>query len=178
MSSQELHPLPTQETADLALACLKHLEQEEASLLATREAVRQLRAALLQGGIEALAQVLPLQERAARAAEEQQRKRVQALREWATFLGTSPEHLTLTMLVDQAPNELRERLEESQQRLRALAREVDQLNRENGGMVNYCLSFMQQVLGTNTDVEAVGPRYGPAGAYQKTACGSLLSARG
>lgn len=177
MNNQESQPLETEEHAGLASACLKHLEQEEASLLATREAVRQLRAALLQGGVEALAQVLPLQQRAARAAEEQHRQRLQALQEWAASVGTTANQITLTMLVERAPNGLRERLEESRQRLRALALEVDQLNRENAGMVRYCLSFMQQVLEAITGSE-VGPRYGPAGVYQNTACGSFLSARG
>jgi hypothetical protein len=178
MSSQEFDPLLHGDPASLALACLEHLAQEEASLLATREALRQLHAALLHQGVEALARALPVQERAAQAAEAQHRKRMQAVQEWATFFGISPGHITLTMLADQAPDGLRARLEESRQRLRALALEVDQLNRENTGMVNYCMSFMQQVLGAITGTEAGGPRYGPAGAYQKTACGSLLSARG
>src|SRR5207245_10604044 len=100
MSSQELLTSPPRDSADLAAACLEHLEQEEASLLATREALRQLHAALLHGGVDVLARVLPLQERAAQASEEQHRKRMQAVQEWATFLGISPEHITLTLLVD------------------------------------------------------------------------------
>jgi hypothetical protein len=63
-------------------------------------------------------------------------------------------------------------------RVRSLALEVNEVNRDNAVLVNYSLEFLREVLTTITGGTEQGKRYSPGGAYQGAGCGVIVSVQG
>lgn len=162
----------------IALACLAHMEHEEAMLAGTLESLREVRSALLDGDLGALKQALDQQAHTARAAEELRRRRVTARAEWAAAIGVPANAVTLAALAARLPADTAERLDRCRARLKQMAAEVEQLNRGNAALVRHSLEFLHEFFVSVTGGEHVGDRYRPSGALERTACGTLFEGRG
>jgi hypothetical protein len=164
--------------ATLSLACLAHMEQEEAMLSATLDSLRCVRTALMHGDLSALNEALDRQAHTARAANELRLRRAELRRGLAATLGVSPQSVTLQMLAVRFPGEVGQRLEHCRERLGRLATEVDQLNRGNAALVQYSLDFLHRFLVEITGGVTAGARYSFAGVLEEAACGSMIEAKG
>jgi hypothetical protein len=156
----------------------EHLGQEEILLTASLQVLQQVRAALVQDDQAALTQANQQQEEMVKRNEELGEKRARLLQATASLLGTVPQSVTLRTVTERFPGDAALRLLDSRDRLRKLAVEVDEWNRGNALVVGHCLHFVQEMLRGLTHCESTGACYGPAGLYQETSCGSILSARG
>jgi hypothetical protein len=166
------------EVARLVQACLAHLEQEERVLDGTLQALRQMRAALVRGDAPALSEALAHQDQTARAGQEVRQSRTRLRDELAAALGAPAEAVTLRMFLSHLPEEMRQPLARSRDRLHRLATEVDQFNRGNALVIHHGLSFVQHLLVSLTGGGQSGDCYGPAGKRQEIGCGSLMELRG
>jgi hypothetical protein len=174
-----IHAPPSRPRAEaLAQVYLKHLDEERVVLETTLRALHQIRVALVHGGAMALNRALEEQAEPVRAGARLADRREDLRRELAVLLGIAPEAVTLQGLADLCPPNIRARLLEIRARLHQLAAEVDVVNRGNAVLVNHSLGFLEQLLSGITGSAGSGKRYGPAGAYQQPAWGSLVSARG
>jgi flagellar biosynthesis/type III secretory pathway chaperone len=170
-------PLPADGSA-LIPAWLDHLAQEEAMLAATLELSRQVRAALIQNNRAGLTEALAQQERAVQPGPELRRERARLREKAAAALGIPADAFTLGKLAPHSTRPLADRLSRFRDRLRQLAQELDQLNRDNAVLVRFNLDFFQQVLVAITGGKPATGCYGPHGNKQTAPLGSLIEARG
>jgi hypothetical protein len=161
----------------LTLACLAHLEQEEAMLSATLESLGQVRAALLGRDLAALERALESQSHTARAADELRGRRNQLRYAIADRLGLDPRTVTLQHLADRVQSDDRVRLARCRQRLHSISIQIDRMNRGNAALVQHSVEFLHQFLMSVTGGEPVGDRYRPSGRIERASCGSLFEGR-
>src|SRR5262245_11223375 len=98
MTSQPLSRSPHSDLSDLTARTLVSLGQEEVTLTAALDCLRQVHAALRGGDTAALNEALAGQARAAQSAQAHNAWRRSLCREWADALDTSPDSITLTLL--------------------------------------------------------------------------------
>lgn len=162
----------------LSLACLAHMQQEEAMLAETLESLQQVRTALRGGSLDSLKDALDRQARIARASVELRDRRANLRRDMAVVLGVPPRSVTLTMLVAWLPGDAGARLASCRDRLNGMAAEVDRLNRANAALVGQSLDFLERFFIEITGGDRGGAGYSPAGATRAPALGSIIEARG
>lgn len=171
-------PLTGSDAGSLSLACLAHLQQEEAMLAETLDSLQEVRGALRGGGLEALRRALDRQARIAEASSELRARRAALRREMAGALGIAPRDVTLSRLAARLPADVATHLTGCRDRLNRMAAEVDRLNRANAALVGQSLEFLERFLTEITDGDSVGAGYGASGALRAPAIGSLIEARG
>lgn len=164
--------------ATAALACLAHMEQEEAMLGATLESLRRIRAALKEGDLRALQEALESQAHTARAALELRQRRAALRRDLSGLLRIPPEAVTLETLADRMPADTAEKLSRCRARLRVMATDVDRLNRANATLVSHSLDFLHRFLAEITGGAPVARTYTCSGMPREAECGSMIEARG
>jgi hypothetical protein len=168
---------PRHDTSTLSLACLAHMEQEEAMLQATLDSLRQVRAALLGRDLAELERAVERQVHTARAAEELRLRRAELRGQLAVRLGIDAQAVTLQKVAARLPGENGERLARCRERLKCMAAEIDRLNRGNAALVQHSLEFLHQFLLNVTGGAAVGDRYQPSGRVDRALCGSVFEGR-
>lgn len=151
--------------------------REQAQLDATRVALGDVRAALLDRDHAALGAALTRHQATVRAAEAVCRDRAAFRQEAADLLGVPPASVTLDLLVARLPADAAGPVAEARTRLRQQAAEVQRLNDSNASLVYYCLDFLQRFFDRLTGRPRDG-RYGPAGTLAAACGGSLINARG
>jgi hypothetical protein len=161
----------------LSLACLAHLEQEEAMLGATLDSLKQVRAALVGGDLSALQRAVEYQGHTARAANELKMRRAQLRSQLGAGLGLDPRAVTLQEVSSKLPLANADRIARCRERLHQMAAEVDRLNRGNAALVQYSMDFLHQFLISLTGVDPVGDRYRPSGQIERETCGSVFEGR-
>jgi hypothetical protein len=174
---QRIMTKPRGDVTALSLACLAHMEQEEAMLGATLDSLRQVRAALLGGDLTALERALDCQVHTARAAGELKMRRVELRKQLGSGLGLDPQSVTLQEVAARVPTDHGQRLARCRERLHQMAAEVDRLNRGNAALVQHSVDFLHQFLVSVTGGEPVGDRYRPSGQIERATCGSLFEGR-
>jgi hypothetical protein len=162
----------------LSLACLAHMQQEEAMLAETLESLEQVRTALRGGGIDALKDALDRQTRIAHASAELRDRRAKLRRQMSAVLGVAPHVVTIKMLAARLPGEAGARLASCRDRLNEMAARVDRVNRANAALVGQSLDFLERFFIEITGGERDGTGYGPAGDTREPALGSIIEARG
>ena len=162
----------------LAGDCLAHLEEEEAFLEATRNSLQSLRTELIRGRLPELTQALEVQEGLSQIGAELELRRLRVQEELAHSLGTSRSEATILRFADYIQGEMGDRLRDRRIRVRALAQEIDEINRSNALLAGHCAGLLQELLIEITGTSGGGQRYGHIGVYQEPFCGSLLSAQG
>src|SRR5688572_21411620 len=104
MKHQPLEPAEPDATT-LSLACLAHMQQEEAMLAETLESLQQVRTALRGSNLDSLKDALDRQARIARASTELRDRRASLRRDMAAVLGVPPRSVNLTMLAAWLPGD-------------------------------------------------------------------------
>lgn len=166
------------EASRLPLVWLAHLQQEEALLAETVESLRQIRAALREGALDALKAALDRQARIANASVELRERRTSLRREVSTVLGLSARDVTLTSLAEYLPREVAAHMLACRDRLTGMAAEVDRLNSANAALVGQSLEFLERFLLEMTAGNQAGCRYSGNGTACEPLMGSLIEARG
>jgi FlgN protein len=164
--------------AKLAQEFMGHLEREEQALRISMEVLRQVRAGLVGNDLKALTTGLERQAKAIHASAELEKARARLRHELARTLKIPFHTATLTALAERLPGSSRQRLTSHRDRLRLLAREADQLNRNNAALIRYCLDFFSRLLVHLTGGPGIVERYGPSGSPHAGMCGSFFQARG
>lgn len=164
--------------AMLSSRCLAHLEREEALLTATREALRQVHAALVRHDLRALTVALERQGALAGTAESLRHERDRLRQDLAAALGVPVDAARVRALAERLPGPDGERLRRVRARLKGLAEEVEVLNHSNAFLVRACLDFQQRLLDCLTGSVGAGPCYDPTGQVRPAARGALLEAQG
>jgi hypothetical protein len=164
--------------AELAEACLSHLDREEKALRATLETLQVVRVAALAGDVQRLEALHGRQHEAAlltqtlRIERDGLRERIVALLQLPA--GASP----LESLAVHLGGSTDERLQSAAGRVRNLAARTAQLNLSNAKLLDYCLGFTRRVLRKLTGGGTPAENYGSDGTVMESPCGSFLSARG
>lgn len=177
MVLQTTRPNPA-DASRLSLAWLAHLQQEEALLAETLDSLRQVRAALREGALDALKAALDRQAHIAHASVELRERRAAMRREVSEVLGLAERDVTLASLADHLPRELALHVRACRDRLSEMAGEVDRLNRANAALVGQSLEFLERFLLEMTAGDNTGARYSGNGAACEPHMGSLIEARG
>jgi hypothetical protein len=162
---------------DLLLACLAHLEQEEAFQTQLLELAQGMRDVLIKGDLEGLARILRERQDLERLVQERKaaRRRLQA--QAAVLLRESNAAITLTDIVQRLGPEagvLRQRLGE----LKRLANRIARLNLGNALLIRHHLEFLHRVLHQLIGEPASVERYRPAGTERSGCSGVLLQTQG
>jgi flagellar biosynthesis/type III secretory pathway chaperone len=178
MSQSAISPPLPPDIVALIPAWIDHLAQEEAMLTAILESSRQVRAALIQNDRAGLSEAQSRQDRALRPGPELCRRRLSLREGTASALGISTDALTLGKLAAHSTGSLGERLARCHDRLRPLAQELNQVNRDNSVLVRFNLDFCHHVLVAITGGSQAPGCYGPQGNKQAAPLGSLIEARG
>jgi hypothetical protein len=181
MNRHPIDALAPDDPAQVASACLTHLECEESFLNATLSVLGELRSALVRNDLTLLQEALAKQSRMASEAEALQGERGRLRDRMAGVLGVPAEQARARMLAARLPAELAglaERLNFRRERLRRLAEEVEEFNHVNAGVVRRCLDFQRRLLRAITGGDGASASYGPAGDYSQSVFGSIIEARG
>ncbi len=153
---------------------LAHLRDEEASLAAMLQAVRDVHGALRHLDDDALRQSLEDEARVLRAAEALQQRRRQLRSELSEVLGVPAEETTLRRILSATTGALRETVERCRQSLAEMAAEMNRLNRQNAAMIRQSLSIAHGIIGRLTGTAAVGESYNADGGRDVSHVGSLV----
>lgn len=158
----------------LAVACIGHLQQEEAMLTSTLEMLRRIRESLVTRDHDALSAALQEQERSQKSAFDLQLAREQIRVRISASLGVSPAEATLHQLALRVSGELQERLASGRRRLAELTNEIDAINRCNAVLVQQSMGLLNQVLYCLTGEEQTSQRYGASGHMATGSPGSVI----
>lgn len=158
----------------LAVACIGHLQQEEAMLTSTLEMLQQIRAALVNRNQAALAEALEAQQRSEKSASELHASRELVRLRIGRCLGLPPAEATLKQLSQRVTGELRERLSAGRRRLAELTMEIDSVNRCNAVLVQQSMGLLNQVLFCLTGQDGSSQRYGASGQMSSGNSGSVI----
>jgi hypothetical protein len=152
----------------------QHLVNEEQTLVAVLEAVRELHLSLRELDGDKLAKALEVETAALRDAEAQQGQRQQFRQEVARELGIAPQDFTLGKLVPRTTGKLQETIVGSRERLSAMSTEVDRLNRQNAAMIQQSLMLMRGIVSRLTRTAGASESYNAGGGRDEAHVGSLL----
>ncbi|MEK6257862.1 MAG: flagellar protein FlgN [Planctomycetota bacterium] len=153
---------------------LAHLHDEEASLVAMLQAVRDVHGALRHLNDDKLRQALEDEARVLKTAEGLQQRRSLLRSELSAVLGVSAEEVTLRRIVAATTGSLRETVEHCRQSLAEMAAEMNRLNRQNAAMIRQSLSITHGIIGRLTGTAAVGESYNADGGRDEAHVGSLV----
>lgn len=153
---------------------LTHLHDEEASLSAMLQAVRDVHGALRHLNDDTLRQALEEEARVLKAAETLQRRRSQLRSELSVVLGLPAEETTLRRIVAATTGSLREAVERCRTILAEMAAEMNRLNRQNAAMIQQSLSITHGIIGRLTGAAGVGESYNADGGRDEAHVGSLI----
>lgn len=162
----------------LSLACLAHMQQEEAILAETLDSLRQVRTALREGNLDSLKSALERQGRIAQASAELREGRASLRQEMSTALGIPVQNVTLMVLAARLPGDVADHLASCRARLSNMAAEVDRLNRANAALVGQSLEFLERFFTEITDGDRGGAGYSSRGTARAPLLGSIIEARG
>jgi small-conductance mechanosensitive channel len=125
---------------------IKALE-EEVSLYADLCAlVEKTQQALLNHNLAELTKMLDSQQLLILQAAKQEEKRQQAQDQAALFFALSPEELTLSQLIEQAPKSFRGKLRELQQSLLQQVDKINLANRQNEELIKDSLKYIDYTM--------------------------------
>ncbi len=153
---------------------LAHLHDEEASLVAMLQAVRNVHGALRHLNDDKLRQSLDEEARVLQTADGLQQRRCQLRSELSAVLGVPAEEITLRRIISATTGSLRETVERCRQSLAEMAAEMNRLNRQNAAMIRQSLSITHGILGRLTGTAAVGESYNADGGREEAHVGSLV----
>ena len=158
----------------LGLACIGHLQQEEAMLTGTLDLLKSMRDALVCRNEEALVAAIESQDQSETAARELHAARALLRARISRGLGVAPADATLQKLTTRVSGELKERLALGRRRLAALSTEIDSVNRCNAILVQQSVELLNQVLYCLTGQEQGSQRYGATGQMSNGNPGSVI----
>jgi len=158
----------------LALVCLAHFEREEAMLDASLESLRAVRESLVKANPEELNEAIQRQQRAAHSAAELAQARRQLRGRMGQVLGVPAEQVSLRMLAERVSGEVQERLWRCRERLAAMAREIERVNRGNIGLVRQSMDLMERLLESLGGEGGGTSRYTSRGEMESGGSGSFL----
>ncbi len=161
-------------TDALAERVKQHLNDEERTLIAVLDAVRDLHQSLRQLDGEALAQALQSETTALRKAEILQPQRQRIRDDAARELGLAPQDFTLGVLVHNTTGSLHATVAESRQKLTEMSVEMDRLNRQNAAMIQQSLMLIRGIVGRLTRTAGSGESYNAGGIREEAHVGSLV----
>ena len=172
--------MPTSQSnpiAILAQQCLAHLDREEAYLRDLRDSLLELNLALRRGSLDQMESARSKQAHNAERGLALSPLRNDLVARIAAAFQLRSEEITLSRLVVQLPRPWSDQITAYQHRMRELSAEIHFLNRRNASLVQFCRTYMKQIL---TDASGGFPvtRYGPGGTQLEGTCGSLLLAQG
>jgi hypothetical protein len=162
----------------LTSACLDHAVREADTLEGLRTSLMQVRAALVNHDMTALAAALAHQAEGLRAVEELHGRREKLQRQAAEDLKLEPSAVTLRLLATHVGGAAGERLGRERERLWRLGKEIEGLNAGNAALTRHGLDFVRNLLVGLTGGTPGGDGYGPDGARRPAVCGPLLRVRG
>lgn len=168
-------PLATADEQILVDRCLSHLEREAVQLEALKDALAEVRGAIMRNDLRSLADALARQEELTAKGDSIQRARERLRWELADTLDISIDQASLQTLAERTGDA---RLKGMRQRVRQLAEHVEDFNQVNATLVRRCLDFHKRVLLTLTGGDCAGTCYGPAGQVQEGIRGFTIEARG
>lgn len=152
-----------------------HLDDEERSLVAVLEAVRELHRSLRQLDGAALQQALHMELAALTEAKQLQERRQKLRFDAASELGLSPHEFTLGLLARKSGGELQNSVVASRQKLSEMAAEMDRLNRQNHAMADQSTSIIRGIVSHLTGTAGHGESYNAGGARDEAHVGSLVN---
>ncbi|MBS0203082.1 MAG: flagellar export chaperone FlgN [Planctomycetes bacterium] len=161
-------------TEALAERVKRHLTEEERTLIAVLESVRDLHQSLRQLDGEALTLALQNETAALREAEGLQRQRLAFRTETAGAFGLSPHEVTLSALATKTSGALQASVVETRQKLADMSEEMDRLNRQNAAMIQQSLLLMRGIVGHLTGTTFSGESYNAGGAREEAHVGPLV----
>lgn len=152
-----------------------HLDDEERSLIAVLDAVRELHQSLRQLDGAALQQALQHESAALMEAEQIQQRRQKLRFDAATELGLPPQEFTLGLLARKSSGELQQSVVASRQKLSEMAAEMDRLNRQNHAMAQQSTSIIRGIVSQLTGTAGHGESYTAGGVRDEAHVGSLVN---
>lgn len=158
----------------LAERVQRHLTEEERTLVAVLESVRELHHSLRQLDGDALALALQSETAALREAEGLQRQRQQFRSETASALGLAPQDVTLGALAAKTSGQLQASVVQTRQKLTDMSAEMDRLNRQNAAMIQQSMMLMRGIVGRLTGTVASGESYNAGGVREEAHVGPLV----
>jgi len=158
----------------LALLCLAHFEREEAMLDASLQSLLAVREHLAKADPEGLNDAIQRQQHAAHSAAELARVRGQLRGRMSQVLGVPPEKVSLRILADRVTGEVQERLWRCRERLAAMAKEIERINRANICLIRQSMDLMGRLLESLGDKRGVTSRYTSRGKMEDGGSGSFL----
>jgi len=168
-------PNSQRETPDtLAIACIGHLQQEEAMLTATRELLRGIRAALVSRDHDELAVVLESQQKQEQSAADLHAARMTMRQRISRSLVIPDSEATLNRLAACVSGETQMRLASGRRRLQKLAAEIEAINRCNAILVQQSMGLLHQVLFCLTGQDSSSQRYGATGRMASGEAGPVI----
>lgn len=161
-------------SAGMAERVKAHLGDEERSLVAVLDAVRELHQSLRQLDSAALQQALQREAAALTNAELLQQRRKKLRLDGATELGLPPREFTLGLLARTSTGELHQAITASRQKLSEMAAEMDRLNRQNHAMAQQSVAIYRGIVGRLTGAAGQGESYNAGGARDEAHVGPLV----
>jgi hypothetical protein len=153
---------------------LAHLHDEEVSLSAMLQAVRDVHGALQHLNDDRLRQSLEQESQALQGAEDLRQRRCQLRSDLSTAIGVPAEEATLRRIISATSGTLRETVERFRQSLADMAAEMNRLNRQNAAMLRQSISITRGIISRMTGVAAAGESYNAGGARDEAHVGSLV----
>jgi FlgN protein len=175
--NEPMAPAHTAESAvyDRALA---HIAKEFALLKAIVDASRQIRAAIDNGGGEALAAALHVQNELIPRATDMSAQRQLWREDAGASLGMAPASVTLATVAAALGGAAQTTLVSARDRLRQQVQEVARMNRASAFLVRTYLETLQRFFLDLTGSGEASGRYSRGGACPPPTYGSLLHTRG
>jgi hypothetical protein len=158
----------------LALVCLAHFEKEEAMLDASLQSLCAVRDSLVKANPEGLNEAVKRQQHAARLATELAGARRQLRERMGQMLGVPVEQVSLRMLAERVSGEVQQRLWRCRERLAAMARKIERINRGNIGLIRQSMDLMGRLLESLGDDCGGTSRYTSRGEMASGGSGSCL----
>jgi hypothetical protein len=173
-------PTSPAHTADSPLygRALAHVAKEYALLKAIGDASRQIRAAIDNGGGEALAAALHVQNELIGSATDMSEQRQLWREEIGNCLGIAPTNVTLSVVGAALGGTAQTSLIAARDRLRQQVQEIAKMNRASAFLVRTHLETLRRFFLDLTGSGEASGRYSRGGACPPPMYGSLLQTRG
>lgn len=158
----------------VAAQILSHLGEEQATLQAMLQAVRDVHQALTHLDDGALQTCLEAEARELSSSLAIQSRRLQLQDQLASVLRVRPADVTMNRLVMITSGSLQESIEQIWRSMIEMAAEVDRLNRQNAAIIGQSLAIVRGVVERLTGVSGVNESYNAVGSRAETHVGSIL----
>ncbi len=143
----------------IAIACLGHLQQEEAVLGTTLERLYEIRKAVLHRDLEALSRAMDSEAATDRAAEDLRATRITLRQNIADALQVTAESATLKLLATHASTDIGNQLAVCRDRLAGMAAEAERVNRANAALLRQSADLIDRLLNGLTGTHDNCQRY-------------------